>query len=88
MEKQISISEPATQLFVATIFLLFYVSLPFSYWSWLNKELERGAFPVDADSIGLPMAGFLVVWSFGFFVASAFTILIARQIKKRAGKTS
>ena len=40
-----------------------YMYLPVAYWFWLVTELEAGAFPVDADSLGIPMAGFLFLWA-------------------------
>jgi len=62
---------------VATGFFA-YLSLPFVFWTWLLHELEAGSFPPEADSIGIPMAGFLFLWFVGLFVCSG-VIYLARQ---------
>lgn len=53
---------------IAVMTFLFYMTLPVVYWNWLVFELKSGSFPVHADSIGIPMAGFLVVWFIGFLI--------------------
>ena len=51
----------STHLIVVTL-IVGYLYLPVGYWLWLKKELERGAFPVNADTIMIPMMGFLFCW--------------------------
>lgn len=45
-----------------------YFLSPAVFWFWLKYQLEAGAFPVDADSIGIPMAGFLFLWFVGWIL--------------------
>lgn len=49
---------------------VFYLLSPWLFWAYLEHELANGAFPVEADSIGIPYAGFVLVWilAFPFFV--------------------
>lgn len=56
--------------FRLTIILLgaLYTVSPVLYWFWLVHELNSGAFPPEADSIGIPMAGFLLLWVIGWFL--------------------
>jgi len=46
---------------------LAYMGLPFVFWTWLLCELESGSFPPEADSIGIPLGGFLLIWGVGLF---------------------
>ncbi|HYJ91326.1 MAG TPA: hypothetical protein VEV84_08460, partial [Pyrinomonadaceae bacterium] len=59
------IREPKTQLSLMMIGFLGYLFLPLVYWFWLEHELASGAFPVNADSIGIPFAGFTILWFLG-----------------------
>jgi hypothetical protein len=58
-----------THLSIVMVGFLGYLTLPFLYWAWLMYELESGAFPPEADSIGIPLAGFLFLWIAGLFFA-------------------
>lgn len=44
-----------------------YIYSPVAVGLYLRSEQEAGAFPVDADSIAIPMAGFLMLWILGWF---------------------
>ena len=59
----------AQQLSILMIGFLTYLSLPFIFFAWLMYELESGSFPTEADSIGIPMAGFLLLWIVGLVFA-------------------
>jgi len=54
-----------------------YLFSPIAYWAWLNYELQQGAFPVDADSIGIPMMGFLLLWIFGICLGLSWAVVAA-----------
>ncbi len=57
---------------------LVYAVLPFIYWKWLVYELESGTFPTKADSIGIPMAGFLFAWFAGLLLFPIVLILVSK----------
>jgi hypothetical protein len=67
---------PQITLTVLMVTFLLYVASPFVYWSWLRYQLESGAFPLDADSIGIPMAGFLLLWFVAGFLAALVGLLL------------
>jgi hypothetical protein len=51
---------------------LFYVASPVVFYLFLNNALESGAFPPESDSIGLPLAGFMVLW----LIALPFVVVL------------
>lgn len=55
---------------------LAYLASPFLFWQWLVSELEKGSFPVNADSIGIPLFGFIVLWVVAFPVVIAFCFAV------------
>ena len=58
-----------------------YILSPAAFCFWLNHQLEAGAFPVHADSISLPMAGFLFRWFVGWIlmIIASIGVAIYRQ---------
>jgi hypothetical protein len=54
-----------------------YILSPAALWFWLNYQFEAGAFPVHADSIGIPMAGFLFLWFVGWVAMIILSIGMA-----------
>jgi hypothetical protein len=74
-----------TQLSLIMVAFLLYLFSPIAYWLWLLHELDSGAFPVDADSIGIPLAGFMVLWFVGLVIIPTTTILIVigRNVLKK-----
>ena len=53
-----------------------YFLLPVLFWKWLVYELEEGSFPVNGDSIGIPFAGFMLVWFVGLIVLGVIGIVL------------
>jgi hypothetical protein len=39
-----------------------YLVSPIFFSAWMFKLLAEGAFPPNADSIGIPIAGFIMLW--------------------------
>ena len=74
-----------TQLSLIIVAFLLYLFSPVAYWLWISHEIDSGAFPVDSDSIGIPLAGFMVLWFFGLVTIPTTTILIVmgRNILKK-----
>jgi hypothetical protein len=73
-----------TQLCLIMVAFFSYLVSPVAYWLWLLHELDSGAYPVDADSIGIPPAGFIFLWFFGLVLIPIFVVLLAvgRRILK------
>lgn len=71
-----NLKESEKQLSLIMIGFLGYMFLPFFYWLWLEHELASGAFPINADSIGIPFAGFVILWFIGLVLIPIGTIFI------------
>jgi len=71
-----------TKLSILMTSIIAYTFSPGALWLWLSYEIESGSFPVDADSIGLPMAGFLFLWFVGWgrMIFAAFALAIYRRV--------
>ncbi len=62
-----------------------YLCWPFLYWLWLEHESASGAFPVNADSIGIPFAGFVILWFAGLVlipIGTIFIVITSRILKQ------
>ncbi len=70
-----------TKLSILIMLLTAYIFSPAAFWFYLSYELQAGSFPVNADSIGLPMGGFLILWFIGWIlmIVAAFTLAIYRR---------
>lgn len=69
---------PETQLSILMVSFLAYLFSPAMFLLLLLDELDSGGFgPTDADSISIPMFGFLVLWFIGLVLISALTISFA-----------
>jgi hypothetical protein len=53
---------------------LAYLAAPFFFWGWLEFEMSVGVYPVERDSIGLPLAGFLIFWFVGLAIIAASVV--------------
>lgn len=75
-----------TQLSMIMAAFIAYIFSPIVFWFLLDYELASGAFPTDADSIGIPMAGFLVLWLSGLVIIliGAFSITVGQRILKKS----
>ena len=71
-----NLKETETQLSLIMIGFLAYVLLPIVYWLWLEDELAAGAFPVNADSIGIPFAGFVILWFAVLVLAIVISVVV------------
>ncbi len=58
------INTPNVRLSVVMLTFLAYLTLPVVYSAWMSRMQEQGAFPVTADSIGIPIAVFVILWLF------------------------
>jgi len=74
-----------TQLSLIIVAFLLYLFSPVAYWLWLSHELDSGVFPVDSDSTGIPLAGFMVLWFFGLVTipTTIMLIVMGRNILKK-----
>jgi hypothetical protein len=55
-----------------------YLLLALFYWLWLDHQLRSGMFPLNADSLGIPFAGFLALCLSGLcliFLAGALCVI-------------
>ena len=75
-----------TKLTILIMFMIAYILSPAAFWLWLSYELQAGTFPVNADSIGLPMGGFLIFWFLGWVLIIAGFLFLA--IYRRAFGTN
>ena len=59
-----------------------YLLSPIAFWVFLLYELDAAGFPPEADSIGIPMGGFLILWGFGWlvFIAGGVLTLVWRLV--------
>lgn len=55
---------------------LAYLCSPAANALFLFKGLENGDFPVNADSIGIPLFGFIVLWIVAFPIVIAFCFAV------------
>ena len=65
------------QLSVIMIAFLVYLSLPVAWSFLLYGAQEAGFCPVDADSISIPFAGFMVLWFAGLLSGILAGVLLA-----------
>jgi len=68
---------PETRLSMVMMFVITYIFSPGVFWLYLTYLLDAGAFPVEADSIGIPMAGFLLLWFVGWVVMILAALALA-----------
>lgn len=59
-----------------------YLVSPVAFSLLLFKQLDAGAFPPEADSIGIPIAGFVFLWLIGWLVIGV--IAFAHSVWKNA----
>ena len=59
-----------------------YLVSPVAFWLLLKSEWDSGAFPPEADSVGIPMSGFLFLWFIGlvFIPLGAIASIFGRRI--------
>lgn len=63
---------------LAVIMLTFFAYLLSSvlFVSWIYLELSAGVFSAESDSIGLPIAGFVLLWIVGLpFLIMAYILM-------------
>jgi hypothetical protein len=56
------LNTPSNRLAIITLTVFAYLSAPLLYGATLYYQLQNGEFPTDADSIGIPFAGFIILW--------------------------
>ena len=78
------INTPHNRLSFIVLTCIGYLLSPLLIGAWLYWSLINGEFPTNADSIGLPFAGFLMLWIIGFPFLIIFYGLI-EIIGKRVG---
>lgn len=67
---------PKNRMSVAIIAAVLYLTAPLVEWFYYSIELARGSYPVNADSIGLPIGLFTIVWLIGLPLAAVLILLI------------
>lgn len=76
---------PKNRISVAALAALLYLTAPLIEWFYYSTELARGSYPVNADSIGLPIGLFTNVWLIGLPLA---TVLIWLALLPYTGSVS
>ena len=74
---------PEKDTSVATVAGVLYLTAPLVEWVYYSTELARGNFPVDADSISLPLFRFMVVWLVGAPIARLIMWFLLRSYPGR-----
>jgi hypothetical protein len=77
IQEMTSFISPETKLSMVMMFVIAYIFSPGVFWLSLTYLLEAGAFPVEADSIGIPMGGFLLLWFVGWVLMILAAIALA-----------
>jgi hypothetical protein len=67
--------QPSTPPLAAVL----YLTAPIVERFYYSTELARGSYPVNADSIGLPIGLFTIVWLIGLPVAAALIWFVLRS---------
>lgn len=70
---------PKNRISVIILAVALYLTAPLVEWFYYTTELERGSFPVEADSIGLPFGMFMFGWLVGAPVAALLIWLALRS---------
>lgn len=63
-----------------------YFVSPVAFSLLLIQQLQAGAFPPEADSIAIPIAGYIFLWLIGWLVIGA--IAFAYSVWKSAGRNN
>jgi sterol desaturase/sphingolipid hydroxylase (fatty acid hydroxylase superfamily) len=74
---------PKKRSSVIALAIALYLTAPLVEWFYYRTELERGSFPVNADSIGLPLGMFMLGWFIGAPFAALIVWLILRSYPGR-----
>lgn len=70
---------PKNRISVAASAAVLYLTAPIIEWFYYSTELARGSYPVNADSIGLPISLFTIVWLIGLPLVAALIWLALRS---------
>ena len=70
---------PNSRTTVAALCAVLYATAPIVEWFYYSSELALGSYPADADSIGLPMGLFILVWVIGAPLAGALIWFVLRS---------
>lgn len=70
---------PKNRATVVVLAIVLYLTAPLVEWYYFNNELTRGSFPVNADSILLPISIFLTGWVVGAPVVALFLCYALQQ---------
>jgi len=60
---------PKTRAALIALAVVLYLTAPIVEWFYFSNELGRGHYPVNADSIALPLGSFIIGWLIGSPVA-------------------
>ena len=70
---------PKNRTSVAVLAAVLYLTAPLVEWAYYSTELARGSYPVNADSIGLPIDLFTIVWLIGLPLAATLIWFVLRS---------
>ncbi len=70
---------PKNRMSVAALAAVLYLTAPVVEWFYYSTELTRGSYPVNADSISLPIGLFTIVWLIGLPLAAALIWFVLRS---------
>ena len=75
-----------TSLTIIMLLFVAYLMSPLLFIAWLYLSLGNGSFPVEGDSIGIPFAGFLLLWVILFPVVIIFLGMVEFFVQKTGGR--
>jgi hypothetical protein len=71
-----------TSLTIIMLLFMTYLMSPLLFGGWLYLSQGNGSFPVERDSIGIPFAGFLLLWFILFPVVIIFLAVVEFFVQK------
>lgn len=82
------LNTPEMRLTLVMLATVAYTFSPILFAAFMFKLLNEGAFPTNADSIGLPIAGFVFLWLllWPFFILACFLFeKVGQRIARNRG---
>ncbi len=79
------LNTPEMRLSLIMLTTIVYTFSPILFAAWMFKLLDEGAFPPNADSIGIPIGGFVLLWLLFwpiFILACYLFEIVGQQIER------